>query len=293
MVEKQALVNKQPLIEKQEFAEKLSIFLETDGLLPEGTTGEDFLEGLYQYIGDTDPIMRDDLVYPVFATLVSSDEYLSDDVVKEVLSHLLSDDYLHYQLGEKDTDSVFKRAFSALVLVPIIGRHREKPFLTEDEIRSVFNRSLELFKAEQDLRGYTEDKGWAHSNAHIADVFAELLEYEPLKNEFLQSILEGIVFKILQGAGPWTAEEDERLVTAIWRGFFTAPRIDSEWVQKWGEGVVSASKVATGMKRFYISINGKNFFRSLYFRGLQHHPESEVLEVLRDLQDQINRHLNY
>lgn len=279
--------------DKIKFAEKLSTFLETDGVLSEGEKGIDFLEGLYRYIGDPDPVLRDDLVYPVFASLVSFDEYLSDLEVKDVLRKLLSDEFLHYQLGEKGSDGVFKRAFSALVLVPIIGRHVEKPFLSEDEVQYVFKRSLEQFKAETDLRGYTEEKGWAHSNAHIADVFGALMSCESHKNDFLKPILEAIAYKINQGLGPWTAEEDERLATAIWRAFFTAPDMDLNWVRSWGQSVIDAFTAAKGMERYYISTNGKHFFRSLYFRGLKHAPDSEVLKVLREIQDQLNRHLNY
>ncbi len=108
------------------------------------------------------------------------------------------------------------------------------------------NGAWRKLEVKQDLRGFTEDKGWAHSNAHTADVFAQLLACEPEGKEFLKPILNGITYKICQGQGPWTAEEDERLVTAF------------------GE--------AKGMQRFYISMNGKHFFRSLYFRGIHNHP---------------------
>ena len=64
------------MIDKQQFSEQLSNFLETDGILPEGVKGTDLLEGLFQYIGDVDPVMRDDLVYPTFGTLFSSNSYL-------------------------------------------------------------------------------------------------------------------------------------------------------------------------------------------------------------------------
>lgn len=293
MTEKNATLGNDQTIEKNELKKRLSAFLETDGNFEPGEKAEDYLGSLYHYIGDPDPEMRDDLVYPVFATLVSSDEYLSNEEVYDVLDKLLSEEFLQYQLGEVGTDGVFKRAFSALILVPIIERHLESPFLKDEQIRHIFEKCIHQFKGEADLRGFTEDKGWAHSNAHMADVFGQLLACEPLNKEFLPCILHGITYKVNQGLGVWTAEEDERLVTAIWRTFFTDSNMSKAWVETWSNEVVAAFETAKGMKRFYISMNGKNFFRSLYFRGLHHYPESDLLKVLMEVQSKLNRHLNY
>ncbi len=131
-----------------EFKERLLVFLEKDGEFLHGEKATDYLEFLYKYIGDPDPDLRDELVYPVFATLVSSDEYLSKEEVSLVLDKLLSDEFLHYQLGEAGTDSVFKRAFSALVLVPIIDRHIESPFLSHAQIVNIFERCMAQIRSE-------------------------------------------------------------------------------------------------------------------------------------------------
>ncbi len=279
--------------EKKDLMEKLSAFLEKDGNFEPGEKAADYLEALFKYIGDPDPVLRDDLVYPVFATLVSDAEYLSNEEVVVVLNRLLSDDFLHFQLGEKATDGVFKRAFSALVIVPILDRHIESPFLTDEQLAYTYERCLDQFRRETDLRGFTEDKGWAHANAHMADVFQQLLACRYSNIEPLKPILEGITYKICQGINIWTAEEDERLVTAIWRSFFTDPSITKEWVENWSNKVVTAFENAKGMERFYISINGKNFFRSLYFRGVHQFPDSELLKGLAEVQSKLNRHLNY
>ena len=278
---------------KQVLMEKLSNFLEKDGNFESGEKASDYVESLFKYIGDPDPIMRDELVYPVFATIVSDEEYLSNEEVSVILNRLLSDDFLHHQVGEVGGDGVFKRAFSALVIVSILDRHIESPFLSDEELDYTYDRCLDQFKKESDLRGFTEDKGWAHSNAHMADVFQQLLGCQYSNREPLKPILEAITYKICQGLHVWTAEEDERLVTAIWRNFFTDPSITKEWVENWSNEVVSAFENVKGMKRFYISINGKNFFRSLYFRGVHQFPDSELLKILAEVQAKLNRHLNY
>src|SRR6056297_2433499 len=72
-------------------------------------------------IGDTDPILRDELIYMVMANWISNDVYDRDEL-KEILNICLDEDHLFYQIGNKNNDSVFTRTFSVLQIAVLINK---------------------------------------------------------------------------------------------------------------------------------------------------------------------------
>lgn len=82
-------------------------------------------------IGSVDAGLRDDLVYTTLSQWIPGDSLTADEL-EQLLPALLDTDHLHYKLGEANSDSVFTRSFSMLVIPLLIMKHRESPFLSRE-----------------------------------------------------------------------------------------------------------------------------------------------------------------
>ena len=66
-------------------------------------------------------------------------------------------------LGAPGDDRVFKRSFSALCLSLVAARDLTAPFLDAAEVAAFFDRTLDYFARERDLRGFDPVRGWMHT----------------------------------------------------------------------------------------------------------------------------------
>ena len=64
--------------------------------------------------------------------------------------------------------------------------------LSEEQLYSVAEQVLEYVYLEEDVRGYVEGKGWAHSTAHAADAL-DALARTIQNREFSYAILAPFV----------------------------------------------------------------------------------------------------
>jgi hypothetical protein len=233
------------------------------------------------HLGSPDAELRDDLIYSTLATWILADKFEEDDL-KALLRQLLTAEHLFYKLGEADTDSVFMRSFSMLIIPLILSWHRQRPFLMPYELREVKVKLLDYLEKEQDLRGFVldedeagEPKGWAHAIAHTADALDDLVRCKEMGSEELVEILTAIRQKAAESKLVFVHLEDERLVTPViavlGRKVLTPPD-----VQSWLAGFVPLAQQKEPFPDCYRQAqNVKNFLRSLYFRARQ--PETAVL----------------
>lgn len=233
------------------------------------------------HLGSPDAELRDDLIYSTLATWILADKFEEDDL-KALLRQLLTAEHLFYKLGEADTDSVFMRSFSMLIIPLILSWHRQRPFLMPYELREVKVKLLDYLEKEQDLRGFVldedeagEPKGWAHAIAHTADALDDLVRCKEMGSEELVEILTAIRQKASESKLVFVHLEDERLVTPViavlGRKVLTPPD-----VQSWLAGFVPLAQQKEPFPDCYRQAqNVKNFLRSLYFRARQ--PETAVL----------------
>ena len=91
---------------------------------------------------------------------------LSDGELWEMATQLLHN--LTIGLGEQQSETIFWRSFSLLILTEIIYHDLTHPTLSATEVRQVLEQALAYFEAEQDLRGYDIEKGWLHENSNAA-----------------------------------------------------------------------------------------------------------------------------
>src|SRR5262249_22182256 len=122
---------------------------------------------------------------------------------------------LMHGLGERETDSIFLRTFSVLLLAEIVHYDNARQFLDQAEVRQLLELALVYLEAERDLRGWVPEKGWAHSVAHTADLLYVLARSRHLDSPDLRRLLDGIGGKLASGGSFYICGEDERLVRAI------------------------------------------------------------------------------
>ncbi|WP_079508682.1 DUF2785 domain-containing protein [Mesobacillus jeotgali] len=225
------------------------------------------IKDMVEHIGSTDPELRDKLIYTSFYYLIKQD-YLNDQQMDYLLMTCIDKDHLFYNIGSKNNDSVFTRAFSSLVVALILGQDRDARFLSEHSVIKAIKSSIKYLQQEEDTRGYVEEKGWAHSIAHGADLMDEAVKHPlfdiTLTCECLQTIRRCILIETA-----YTDEEDERLISAITA--LLEKGMKEDHLKEW---VVNLSNEITEIKRkngftptfFRKNTNLKQFLKSLYFR---------------------------
>ena len=131
------------------------------------------IPAMLEHIGSTDSILRDTCIYGTFCKLIL-EKQLDKGLLEEMLEACLADEMLFHGIGEAESDSVFTRSFTTLLIALILYSDNESGFLSGEMIVEVKEKLLVYMEAEKDLRGFVPGKGWAHSIAHAADAFDEL-----------------------------------------------------------------------------------------------------------------------
>src|SRR6266545_4467070 len=168
-----------------------------ENALPQGEWVAELAPELLSWLGSTDAELRDEFAYRILAAWVEREQFQPDqlrDMVRQML------DNLYIGLGERDTDTVFLRSYSTLVLMEVVAYDNAHPFLGQGEAAGLLDQVLEYLRKERDLRSWVEGPGWAHAVAHTAD---------------LLMMLDGIADRLLEPSGVvFVQHEDERLAYA-------------------------------------------------------------------------------
>lgn len=218
------------------------------------------------HIGSTDYCLRDELIYSAFATWILDSHAMSQDQLHELLREVLGERHMFHGIGEQNTDSVFRRSFSVLLLPLFLITHRSQPFLSPVEIAQVREKLLGYLRDEKDRRGFVDGKGWAHAIAHAADALDDLAQCVEIDEADLREMLVAIRSVVSIRDAVYTHGEDERLVTAtlavMKRGLLSDSEI-AQWIRDFADPVLGTDSMPQGIM---IRANVKNFLQSLYFR---------------------------
>ncbi len=258
--------------------------IEDDYKVPTDINIKDLVHEMLYHIGDPDPVLRDELIYSVFARCLVDDQ-IPRDMLKEILQIAIDDQHLFYKIGEKNTQSVFTRSFSVLIIALILINHRKQRLLEKDQVLHIFSEVTRYFLEEVDIRGYIEENGWAHSVAHAADTLDELAQCDELGYKELHYLLEIIHAKISDGNYVYQHDEDERLVTAM-ISIINRDLLPMEELCKWIKNYSKIKRVT--IQDYQAKTNIKHFLRSLYFRAIDQLDKSEIMETLRDTLHQMS-----
>ncbi|WP_277587404.1 DUF2785 domain-containing protein [Psychrobacillus antarcticus] len=256
--------------------------------LCEGEQHQDFLPLLLQYIGDPQPELRDNLIYPMFYMWIKEENRFSGEELRSLLTVLTDENHLFYNIGSEDDQSVFTRTFSALPIALIVQSHRKNPFFNQSEIEQLMHAMLRYYKKEKDLRGYLSVGGWAHSASHGADVFAELVQCEESSVAMLRAVLVAISGMLHNGRHIFSDEDDERFVNIV------DTMIDKELlphheITDWISGLAQCCNLPRSRGQVIARVNSKNFLRSLYFRRGQDSRGNELNVVMLGTEAKLNR----
>lgn len=172
------------------------------------------VKSMLTHIGTLDSELRDNLIYGEFCKIII-EKQLDHSLVGEILTICLSEDMLFNGIGDTCSDAVFTRAFTTLAIALILYRNNEEGFLTQNTILQVKDKLMSYMNRENDLRGFVAGKGWAHSVAHAADAFDELVKCKNLHKETHIDILKALWNKVYVSQSIYFHDEDERILNPI------------------------------------------------------------------------------
>ncbi|QKS58246.1 DUF2785 domain-containing protein [Paenibacillus barcinonensis] len=223
---------------------------------------------MMHHIGSPDPVLRDELIYFTMAEWIGQHVF-SDEQLKALLLLAMDEEHLFYRIGEQGTDSVFTRAFSVLMLPPILGVDRQRPFLHRDEIHWIKERLITYLRGEMDVRGYVENKGWAHAPAHAADAVEDLAKSPYLARTDLLELLHALSIKVMESNQVYIYDEDQRMaqaaMTILGRNLLEQAELE-DWVKLLQDARSEDEDEGRTLQQFsQLSLNIRMFMQSLYF----------------------------
>ncbi|SDO21577.1 Protein of unknown function [Psychrobacillus sp. OK028] len=172
------------------------------------------VKSMVEHIGSTDCELRDHLIYSSFYQLIKEKDKISHELLNELLELCLSD-LLFKGIGENETDTVFTRSFTTLLIALILYRDNEDNFLSQETVFKIKEKLLDYISLEKDLRGYVAVKGWAHSVAHVTDAIDELVKSSKIDKKFYLKILKVLWSKAFVSTSVYIHNEDERILIPI------------------------------------------------------------------------------
>lgn len=289
------------ILERDKLRKQLMDLKAHNFLLDEENDAAFYLSSLLYYIGDPDPSLRDDLIYETFYYWIEKEKYFEEEELKTLLLQLTGSEYLGKGLFDCSFEDVeaslddfytpkggfaLTRAFSALAIACIIRRHLEEPFLSEDELILTSNQMLEVLDCEIDFRGYVQPYGWVHAIAHYADVLEALLKVPSITEGYAKSFMRVINRLYARADAILGAQEEERLISAIYDALFVSGIVSTEDLRTWlfdmgsmnylGIDEMTLDPFAESFRR----VNKKLFLRALYFRGMKRSMDESILDLI-------------
>lgn len=245
--------------------------VDADFAVPAGHSVAELTPELVANLGSPDPQLRDDQAYMILATWIGRDGRYTPQELRALAAEMQAN--LSHGIGECDTDTVFRRTFSALILGEIVDADTASPFLTSAEVQQWLESALNYAHAERDVRGYVPGKGWAHAVAHTADLLLALARNPHVTAPELERILDAIGDRITTPVDyVYVHLEDERLaravMVAVQRGLL-APEFLCGWVRRLAERWSGrAWRGARTYEETSAHHNTRQFLHSLYFQLL-------------------------
>src|SRR3989440_1697716 len=190
-----------------------------------------FARALLSNFASTDGELRDELSYMIFANGIIARQKLTPEQSEKLLTTALDNGHLFYRIGEFDTDSVFMRSFSNLVVAALLYSDAHKPTFSAGIIQRTKKALLEYAHLEKDWRGYVEEKGWAHTMAHLADALDECAQNRTMSVQDRKEILT-MICQLAKSPEPLYHEEDVRLAMVAYH-IILGKQVDEGFLKTW------------------------------------------------------------
>jgi hypothetical protein len=236
--------------------------------VPEDRPLAELTTELTTMLGSPDPHMRDGLAYPTLATWVDRGVY--DDLIAGLGDGMCAG--LTVGLGEQGTDSVFRRAFSVLVLAECIDRDNEQGLVPMLKLLEWGDCIASWYLRERDVRGFVPGKGWAHAVAHGADAIGVLARSPHFGLNELTVLLDVLGDRVLAPVdAPFTHGEPDRMALAtmtVLRRNVLPLSVVEPWVARIATGAAGSAggDSNTGGDPFLATANAEAFLRALHLQ---------------------------
>jgi hypothetical protein len=229
--------------------------------IPENIDHFQFAQALLANFASVDEELRDELSYMILAGGIIDKHKLTTEQLENLLFIVLDEEHLFYKIGEVDTDSVFMRSFSNLIIAAILYIAAREEWLSESTIQQTKEALFRYTREEKDWRGYVEGKGWAHAMAHLADALDECARHPHMSVSDHEEIMN-VVRDLTRVSTPLYHEEDTRLAMVAYH-IIACKEVNDAFLKHWLEGCyLRRDPHVTTWRR---ATNIKNFLRSLYF----------------------------
>lgn len=236
------------------------------------------IQSMMIHIGSLDSELRDNLIYGSFYELIREKNLLEHSLLTELLEECLNN-LLCKGIEEGESDLVFTRTFTSLLMALILFRDNADDFLSQQKIADCKDKVLAYLAVEKDVRGYVPVKGWAHSVAHMADAIDELVKNPKLDKAYYSQIVNVLWNAILQENYAFIHNEDERILVPIFT--MLEQGLEEHEIIKLLQQLPATLKVKkeqldvqhqrilvfnckSFVKSFYIKTNGKPKFAALH-----------------------------
>ncbi|HMU36782.1 MAG TPA: DUF2785 domain-containing protein [Marmoricola sp.] len=256
--------------------------------VPAGLSLGDLTADLTRMLGDPDPHIRDAVAFPTIATWISEGIY--DDLLSALGDGMCTG--LRVGLGESETDTVFRRSFSALVLAECIDRDNQANVLSDHTILSWGDQLTTWLTRENDLRGFVVAKGYAHAIAHGGDALAALSRSPKIGRMELLVLLDVIADRLLTPTKQFfVCAEEDRLAHAV-VNILNRDLLELEVLEPWLARLANGAYMSGNANRnpFLVSGNVQKFLRSLHMQlSLGRNRPAVRADLLLTLSDHLRR----
>lgn len=224
------------------------------------------LDELLLHIGSTDSELRDGLIYPQLATYIRSDALTAVEA-EQIFDFILSGHGLMYRMGTSDTTAVLTRSFSALALAELLVIDKTQRMLKQEQLNRLSTYLQTYLEQEKDVRGFIDGMGWAHSMAHISDVYAVWFTHPASRPQEELGAIDAMIRQLTRSDYLYIDEEADRMVTAWLQACRHGLSEDvllqqiEQIIQEW-----LVSDVIWGDAEWTTYRNVKQLLQTLYFR---------------------------
>ena len=228
--------------------------------VPQDRPLADLTTELTTMLGDADPRRREQIALAVLVAWVREGVY--DDLLEGLGDGMATG--LRVGIGERDTDTVFRRSYSALVLAECVRRDHQVSQLPPEVLLRWGDNAMTWLVRERDLRGFVVGKGWARAVAHGADVLAAL-------------------------AASRSFDRLAAATVAVWRRNVLPLEVVEPWLARLGEAASPTGPSGEAPREsdpYLVCANVQAFLRALHLQvALAPHPPAARADLLLVLID--------
>lgn len=213
------------------------VIIQNDYQLPEGADLLPLTDELLDYLASPDPDLRDDIANAILSRWLTVHNYHTPQQLQQMAQWLMQQ--LTNGIGEMDTDSVFLRSYSALILSLVMYRNSRENFFTEIEVNAILHAAKDYLLNEQDRRAYVEGKGWANAMANACDLLRFVAYAETLSPADLKIIMNAVGEKVMLPVDEFFAHDEEDRLAKIILTIMSRDELDTfdyvDWVKRFSE----------------------------------------------------------